>query len=266
MLERRRCVSHTALRLEFSLDDATWAALREELADVLGAAEDDGRILTVRNGAAAHAPSPNGGPAAARQLAPITVPLCDLADGPQLQALGPEPRAALTARLHAIWEILRTLAAARKAVERDGRPLSVRVATATHAHVATHFAFEPVSADALHVVSARSTRTPAPVTRPRRGRRTGERALLQAEPSARGEHWCDPELHRLRAELLLAAGDRRGARRSAQTAVALAKRSAAAGWQRRGTATLAREQRGRRRLTSRPHDLVQTYASARPLG
>ena len=46
VLDRRRRVSHTALRLEFALDDATFAALREELVDVLGAAEDDGRILT----------------------------------------------------------------------------------------------------------------------------------------------------------------------------------------------------------------------------
>ncbi len=257
VLERRRRVSHTALRLEFSLDDTTFAALREELVDVLGAAADDGRILTARNGAA----TPAGEPAAAAPRELITVLLCDLAETPQLHALGPEPRAALTTRLHAIcgevaarlrghvqpwvcdgvaiffghpraqdddalravccgWEILRTLAAACEAVEREfGLPLSVRLAVATgaagdgadaanafgdtpriaarvqassapdrltvdaatHVHVATHFAFEPLGADNLHVVSAPldpaagARHAPTPLVG-----RTGERALLQA--------------------------------------------------------------------------------------
>jgi hypothetical protein len=57
---------------------------------------------------------------------------------------------------------------------------------------------------------------------------------------ARGEKWCEPELHRMRAELLLTAGNRQGALRSAQSAVALARRTRAGGWERRAVATLAR--------------------------
>jgi len=260
VLERRRRVSHTALRLEFSLDDATFAALREELVVVLGAAADDGRILTARDAAAARAPAPAGEPAAGEPRARITVLLCDLADGADLDALGADARAALTARLHAIcgevaarlrghvqpwvsdgvaiffghpraqdgdalravrcgWEILRTLAAAREAVEREfGLPLCVRIGiatgaagdgdgadafgdtprvagrvqtaaapdrltvdAATHEHVATHFAFEPVTAEGLHAVSAPldadagARHAPTPLVG-----RSGERALLQA--------------------------------------------------------------------------------------
>ena len=48
LLTRRERVSHTALRLEFDLDDATFAALRDELVTVLGAADDDGQVLVAR--------------------------------------------------------------------------------------------------------------------------------------------------------------------------------------------------------------------------
>ena len=50
LLERRGRISHTALRLEFDLDEATLAALVDELVHVLGAADDDGRVLTGRAG------------------------------------------------------------------------------------------------------------------------------------------------------------------------------------------------------------------------
>lgn len=113
LLERRRRVSHTALRLEFALDDATFAALREELVDVLGAAEDDGRVLVTRNGAPARrdaappapdarAPAVPGPPAVAGERDLVTVLLCDLAESPELDALGADERARITARLHAI--------------------------------------------------------------------------------------------------------------------------------------------------------------------
>ena len=59
LLNRRGRVSHTALRLEFGLDDATFAALREELVGVLGAADDDGRVLVARAGATAAGDAPD---------------------------------------------------------------------------------------------------------------------------------------------------------------------------------------------------------------
>lgn len=57
---------------------------------------------------------------------------------------------------------------------------------------------------------------------------------------AGGERWCEPELHRIRAELLLACGDRVAGLRGAQRAVALARRSGTVGWESRALATLAR--------------------------
>ena len=120
LLQRRGRVSHTALRLEFGLDDATFAALREELVAVLSAAEDDGRVLVARAGAEAVADAP---PALAPAAAPapsaaaepaegepapvpgsrlISVLLCDLAETPQLEALAGDARAVVGARFHAI--------------------------------------------------------------------------------------------------------------------------------------------------------------------
>lgn len=77
-------------------------------------------------------------------------------------------------------------------------------------------------------------------------RRTGDAdgglvALDQALSwCAAGERWCEPELHRIRAEVLLACGDRRAGLRAAQTAVALARRTGAAGWEQHATSTLTR--------------------------
>ncbi|MFP5362375.1 MAG: ATP-binding protein [Thermoleophilia bacterium] len=134
-LERRGRVSHTALRLEFSLDDDTLAALREELVDVLAAADDDGRVLTARDGASAGAPQdqqpqdqqpqdqpehqpqeqqPLHRPQQQRPEPPlpvdilatqsdlVTVLLCDLEQTPELDALDAGARAVVTARWHAI--------------------------------------------------------------------------------------------------------------------------------------------------------------------
>ncbi|HEV2786318.1 MAG TPA: AAA family ATPase, partial [Solirubrobacteraceae bacterium] len=115
LLERRRRVSHTALRLEFALDDTTFAALRDELVDVLGAADDDGRVLAARNGHAPTqeqsppAPAPRALPAeAAEPVEPaepagssrelVTVLLCDLAETPALAALDAEARSVVTTR------------------------------------------------------------------------------------------------------------------------------------------------------------------------
>jgi class 3 adenylate cyclase/tetratricopeptide (TPR) repeat protein len=78
---------------------------------------------------------------------------------------------------------------------------------------------------------------------------SGEPELGLAEVDAalawipRGERWCEPELHRWRAELALQCGDEPGARRSAQHAVSLARRTGAAGLERRANATLARVRR-----------------------
>ncbi|MDP1850113.1 MAG: AAA family ATPase, partial [Solirubrobacteraceae bacterium] len=108
LLQRRGRVSHTALRLEFGLDDETFAALREELVAVLAAADDDGRVLVARDGAAPVAdppaadaepePQPDAEPAGGR----ISVLLCDLAETPQLEALDGDARAVVGARFHAI--------------------------------------------------------------------------------------------------------------------------------------------------------------------
>jgi tetratricopeptide (TPR) repeat protein len=108
LLTRRGRVSHTALRLEFDLDEATFAALREELVTVLGAAEDDGQVLIARNGASRPAPEPAVTHAEAVESAvavdraDITVLLCDLADTPALEALGADARAVVSTRFHAI--------------------------------------------------------------------------------------------------------------------------------------------------------------------
>ena len=109
LLSRRGRVSHTALRLEFDLDDATFAALRDELVSVLGAAADDGQVLVARSAATAQTPAPP--PAAAgeeaaatddAERAHVTVLLCDLADTPALAALGADARAVVSTRFHAI--------------------------------------------------------------------------------------------------------------------------------------------------------------------
>ena len=115
LLQRRGRVSHTALRLEFGLDDATFAALRQELVAVLGAAGDEDGVLVARAGAPAApaasdaaptAPGPGPGPcpppaAAARD---ISVLLCDLAESAPLEALDAEARAVVGARFHAICD------------------------------------------------------------------------------------------------------------------------------------------------------------------
>jgi hypothetical protein len=129
LLERRGRVSHTALRLEFDLDDATLAALVEELVDVLGAADDDGRVLTAR---AAPAPVPallstpapataieagaRGAPATAAAAggalaaAPppdgraVAVLVCELVTTPPPESLGRAVRGTVTARVHAICD------------------------------------------------------------------------------------------------------------------------------------------------------------------
>ncbi len=117
LLHRRGRVSHTALRLEFGLDDATFAALREELVAVLAAADDADGVLVARNGAkpAARAPAPKRAPqrpapadddapapAAASAGARISVLLCDLAETPALERLPAGDRAVVAARFHAI--------------------------------------------------------------------------------------------------------------------------------------------------------------------
>jgi|GEM_PF-3435417 len=260
LLERRGRVSHTALRLEFSLDDATFAALREELVDVLHAADDDGRILSARNGhaPAADAASPASAPAADRPR--ISVLLCDLDETPQLLALEAETHAVITARLHAIcievaarlrghvqpwvsdgvaiffghprahdddalhavrcgWEILRTLAAAREAIEREyglrvgarlgiatgfagdgadaanafgdtpriagrvqqrGAPDRVSVDEPTRAQAHEHFAFDRLDNDLFAVSAPLHAGTAARHAPVAVVGRTGERALLQA--------------------------------------------------------------------------------------
>ncbi len=115
LLARRGRVSHTALRLEFDLDEATFAALRDELVTVLGAAEDDGQVLEARNGTTADPPAAPPPPAdapedaatpgeatATGEHADITVLLCDLADTLTLDALDPDARAVVSTRFHAI--------------------------------------------------------------------------------------------------------------------------------------------------------------------
>ena len=115
LLQRRGRVSHTALRLEFGLDDETFAALREELVAVLSAADDDGRVLVARDGAGPAAdppaaagaePAPRAEATPEREASPggrvISVLLCDLAETPQLEALDADARAVVGARFHAM--------------------------------------------------------------------------------------------------------------------------------------------------------------------
>ena len=108
LLARRGRVSHTALRLEFDLDETTFAALRDELVTVLGAAEDDGRVLVARSATTADPPAAPPPPAATDAAAQparhpdITVLLCDLADTPALDALDAAARAVVSTRFHAI--------------------------------------------------------------------------------------------------------------------------------------------------------------------
>jgi hypothetical protein len=119
LLERRGRVSHTALRLEFELDDEKLAALVEELVVVLGAADDDGRVLSGRAGPAQDMPAPpvlaSGSPALAHPAAPaadlgapgrpkVAVLLCELAMTPAPEALGAATRSAVTTRAHAICD------------------------------------------------------------------------------------------------------------------------------------------------------------------
>lgn len=184
LLERRRRVSHTALRLEFALDDATFAALREELVDVLGAADDDGRVPAARNGTTAERHAPPAPAPPDRDL--VTVLLCDLAASAALDALDAEARAAITTRLHAIC---REVAARRRG------------------HV------QPSVSDGVAIFFGH--------------RRAADDDALRAVR-------CGWEI------LRTLDGDRAGALRGAQTAVALARRSGAAGWERRAAATLTR--------------------------
>lgn len=125
LLQRRGRVSHTALRLEFGLDDETFAALREELVAVLAAATDDDGVLVARAGVASAAASaaaparvpergpdsaPVAGEAPATAARLISVLLCDLADTQALEALDSTARAVVGGRFHAICsEVARRL-------------------------------------------------------------------------------------------------------------------------------------------------------------
>jgi hypothetical protein len=59
------------------------------------------------------------------------------------------------------------------------------------------------------------------------------------EAVAGGERWCEPELHRCRAELLRAGGKRDRASASAQQAIVSARKMSAPAWERRAQRTLA---------------------------
>jgi hypothetical protein len=135
LLERRGRVSHTALRLESDLDEQTLAALVEELVLVLGAADDDGRVLTGRAGIAplARTAIPASSPDPALRAASATpgsvmtergvrsvmtdaaasscprgperaVLLCELVTTPPREALDAAARSTVAARLHAICD------------------------------------------------------------------------------------------------------------------------------------------------------------------
>ena len=118
LLRRRGRVSHTALRLEFGLDDATFAALREELVGVLGGRRRRRTACSSRAGAPPR-PRPRRARAAApaahrrrRRLTPRARPApgarhhasCS-ATSPRrraLDALDADDRAVVGARFHAI--------------------------------------------------------------------------------------------------------------------------------------------------------------------
>ncbi|MDX6690910.1 MAG: hypothetical protein QOG15_2367 [Solirubrobacteraceae bacterium] len=114
LLDRRGRVSHTALRLEFGLDDETLGALRDELVDVLGVADDDGRVLT-RRGTACPDPPPAAAPGEGDAVATdvgeqVTVLLCDLATTPATEALDREALDVVISRVQSIChEVARRL-------------------------------------------------------------------------------------------------------------------------------------------------------------
>ena len=289
LLERRRRVSHTALRLEFRLDDATFAALRDELVDVLGAADDDGRVFSARASRdadaaqpehapppappAAESPAPEPEPEAAPEPAaeapeppaaadpegdPLTVLLCDLVETAELLALDTDRRSAITTRVHAVceeaarrqrghvqpwisdgiaiffgyqqahdddalravrsgWEILRTLAPTREAIEREfdlrvavrlgiatgtapggdaggfgetprlagrvqaaGTADHVTLDEATRERTSEHFEFEAAADGVFELRGPRQTAAAAPRAPIALVGRTGEHALLRA--------------------------------------------------------------------------------------
>lgn len=104
LIERRGRVSHTALRLEFGLDQETLDALRAELVDVLGVADDDGRVLTRRGPAPPEAPlaEPSGEPAVEDRGEQVSVLLCDLATTGATDALDREALDVVISRVQAI--------------------------------------------------------------------------------------------------------------------------------------------------------------------
>ena len=128
LLQRRGRVSHTALRLEFGLDDETFAALREELVAVLSAADDDGRVLVARAGAAPAAPPPartraHASTARRKTPRPPARPahhrpaLRSRRDAAALEALDADARTVVGARFHAICgEVARPARRPRAAV------------------------------------------------------------------------------------------------------------------------------------------------------
>ena len=90
LLEHRGRVSQRALRLELCLDEETFEVLRDELVDVLGAAEDVGGVL-VHRGAAP--------PSEQIERRLLTVLMCDLvASTPLAQRLDPEDLSAVMRR------------------------------------------------------------------------------------------------------------------------------------------------------------------------
>lgn len=90
LLEHRGRVSQRALKLELGLDDETFEVLRDELVEVLGAADDVGGVLVYRGSAA---------PSEQIERRLVTVLMCDLVASTSLsRRLDPEDLSAVMRR------------------------------------------------------------------------------------------------------------------------------------------------------------------------
>lgn len=93
--------------------------------------------------------------------------------------------------------------------------------------------------------------------RPEEGLATMANALAMVEET--NERYCEGELHRLRAELLLVQGDELKAEASFHTAIAVARRQGARSWELRATTGLARLWQGQGRAAEAAGLLAPIY-------
>lgn len=146
-------------------------------------------------------------------------------------------------------DVLTQSAAAIETATHEDRRDHLALATALHGNARVRAGAYEDGLDELRRAIALQTATGAIAARPFvRGLLAGALAhagetdlalnALDAALDPAGDRWYAPELHRLRAELLLAVGDLPAAHRSAGRALSIARH--AGGWERHAAATLAR--------------------------